>query len=440
MITAEETAQLSKVGPGTPAGEYLRQFWLPFMASDAVTPGGEPFPVRLLGEDLVAFRREDGVLGLLDTACAHRRAPLIYARNEGCGLRCVYHGWQYDVDGQCTDMPAEPANSRFKQHIRIKAYKVRERNGVVWAWMGQGEAPELPEVEWNRVPADRVHVSFRVQETDWLSSYEGEIDSAHAPILHGRLDKTSKRSRTTMATSGRPIFDVMQQEFGVSIGARRTLPERDELYWRVNQFVMPFYTLVPPKSEEWAELTGHAWIPIDDTHTLAVGFTYLPDQPLKERMVDVFEHGHKGRETGHPSDRSYDETVPHNVPFWKYTTRFMQGANYHFDHKLQETEYFSGLPGLWVQDVACQNGAFLKPRSYENLTSSDAGIVVVRQVVRDAVMAYRESGELPPVATDPSLYRVRAVAGVLKRDELWTDSLREFMRKDLGEPLGYTVP
>ena len=440
MITKEETDQLGKVGPGTATGEYLRQHWLPFLGSDAVTPGGEPFPVRLLGEDLVAFRREDGRVGLLDVACAHRRAPLIYARNEGCGLRCVYHGWQYDLDGQCTDMPAEPANSRFKKHIRIKAYPCRERNGVVWAWMGGGEPPELPEVEWNLLPPERVHVSFRVQETDFLSSYEGEIDSAHAPILHGRLDKTSKRSRTTMATSGRPVFDVMQQPFGVSIGARRPLPDKDELYWRVNQFVLPFYTLVPPKNEEWAELTGHAWVPIDDTHTLAVGFTYLPDRPLKERMVDVFENGHRGRETGHPSQNSYEPDVPRNVPFWKYITKFRHDTNYRFDHALQETTYFSGLPGLWVQDVACQNGAQLKPREHENLTSSDAGIVIVRQVLHDCVQAYAESGELPATAADPSAYRVRAVAALLKKDESWVEALREFMEKPIGDPLGYRIP
>ncbi|WP_432841675.1 Rieske 2Fe-2S domain-containing protein [Dactylosporangium sp. CA-092794] len=440
MITVEETENLTHVGPGTAAGEYLRQFWLPFLGSDAVEAGGQPFPVRLLGEDLVAFRREDGKVGLVDVACAHRRAPMLYARNEGCGLRCVYHGWQYDIDGQCTDMPAEPANSRFKQHVRIKAYPCRERNGVVWTYLGKGDPPELPEVEWNLVPAQNVHVSFRVQETDWLSSYEGEIDSAHAPILHGRLDTTSKRSRTTMARSGRPIFDVMQQDFGVSIGARRTVPDRDELYWRVNQFVMPFYTLVPPKSEEWAELTGHAWVPIDDSHTLAVGFTYLPDRPLKDRMVDVFTHGHKGRETGHPSVDAYDPDIPRNVPYWKYTTKFRHATNYRFDHSLQQTTYFSGLPGLWVQDVACQNGAQAVPRGHEHLTSSDAGIVIVRQVMRDCVAAYAESGELPTAATDPTVYRVRAVASLLKTDEAWVEALGEFMFKDVGEPLGYQIP
>lgn len=441
MMNTGDVDMLTKVGPGTPAGSFLREFWVPFLPSDALPAGGEPFPVRLLGEDLVAFRREDGKVGLVDTACAHRRAPMLYARNEGCGLRCVYHGWQYDIDGRCTDMPAEPETSRFKAHIRIKAYPCRERNGVLWAFMGQREPTDLPELEWNLLPSENVYVSFRVQATDWLSAVEGEIDSAHAPILHGRLDTTSKRSNTMAARTGRPIFDVLQQDFGVSIAARRPVGTSAQLYWRINQFLLPFYTLTPPKSAEWAELTGHAWVPVDDTHTLCVMFTYLPDKPLKERMVDVFENGYKGRETGHPSKLAYRQDVPHNVPYWSYLTKFDLDTNFLFDYGLQKTTYFSGLPGLWVQDSACQVGAaYLAPRSHENLASSDAGLVVMRQTVRDATEAFRTEGELPAIANQPNLYQVRAVSAILKREESWAQALEEFMRTPVGAPLGYEVP
>jgi phthalate 4,5-dioxygenase len=455
VITIDETDALTRVSAGTPAGDFMRQFWLPFLPSDALVAGGEPFPVRLLGEDLVAFRREDGDVGLVDSVCAHRRAPLIYARNEGCGLRCVYHGWQFDITGQCTDMPAEPTTSRFKQHIRITAYPCRERGGVIWTYLGQGEPPALPDLEWNQIPAENVHVSFRVQEADWLSGLEGEIDSAHAAFLHARLDTTSKRSNTMMARSGRPIFDVLQQDFGVSVAARRPVGGGanggganggdanggdGELYWRVNQFVLPFYTLVPPKSEEWAELTGHAWVPIDDTHTLCVGFTYLPDRPLKERMARVFADGYHGRETGHPSSLAFEADVPHNVPYWRYLSTYNRANNFFFDYDAQKTTYYSGLPGLWVQDTAVQTGAHYAPRSREHLTSSDAGVVVTRQTLRDSVAAYREAGELPEIARRPELYRVRSVAAVLKGDESWAEALEEFMRRPLGASLGYQVP
>lgn len=440
MLTPEQLATLTRVGPGTATGSFMRQFWVPFMPSRDLEAGGEPFSVRLFGEDLVAFRREDDRVGLVDAACAHRRAPLLYARNEGCGLRCVYHGWQYDIDGQCTDMPAEPPSSRFKEHIRITAYPCQERNGIVWTYMGSGEPPELPLVEWNLLPAENVHVSFRVEERDWLGAAEGEIDSAHAPILHSRLDKSSKRSNTKIATTGRPIFDVLQRDFGVSIAARREASE-GERYWRVNQFILPFYTLVPPKGAEWAELTGHAWVPIDDFQTLCIGFTFVPDRPLPERMKDVLAHGYKGRETGHPSDQAFDEAIPHNVPFWRYQSRYNRSTNFLFNYELQKTTYYSGLPGLWVQDAAVQAGlAHLVPRSRENLAASDAGIVVVRQVIFDAVTAYANTGELPSVASDPRLSTVRSVATMLKKAESWADALDEYVRAPVGSPFGYEIP
>lgn len=420
-------------------GDFMREFWFPFVPSDALVAGGEPFPVRLLGEDLVAFRTEEGVPGLVGAYCAHRRAPMLYARNEGCGLRCVYHGWQYDVSGRCRDMPAEPETSRFKDHVSIPAYRCEERNGIVWAFMGTQDPPELPQFEWNLVDPANVYVSFRVQETDWLSAAEGELDSAHAPILHGRLDTTSKRSTTASATSGRPIFDVVQRDFGVSVGARR--PKGDKLYWRINQFVFPFYTLVPPKSEEWAELTGHAWVPMDDRHTLCVMFTYLPDRPLKERMVDVFRDGYHGRETGHPSEAAFRTDVAHNVPYWRYWPKYDSANNFFFDYQLQETVHFSGLPGLWVQDSGTQIGASGSAgRETENLAASDAGIVVTRQTLLDVARAHASSGELPEGARNPEISRVRAASALLKPDELWAEALEEFVRAPIGAPLGYEIP
>ena len=138
MLSHEDNETLVRVGPGTPMGEFHRLYWIPFLLSKDLVADGQPKRVRLLGEDLVAFRASDNAVGLVDNACAHRGAPLIYARNEECGLRCVYHGWKFDVSGQVTDMPAEPAHSRFKDKLRIKAYPCRERNGVVWTVLASG--------------------------------------------------------------------------------------------------------------------------------------------------------------------------------------------------------------------------------------------------------------------------------------------------------------
>ncbi len=287
MLSHEDNETLVRVGPGTPMGEFHRLYWIPFLLSKDLVADGQPKRVRLLGEDLVAFRTSDNAVGLVDNACAHRGAPLIYARNEECGLRCVYHGWKFDVNGQVTDMPAEPAHSRFKDKVRIKAYPCRERNGVVWTYMGHDRAnpPPLPNIEWNLVPEERSHISMRVQECNWLQALEGEIDSAHAPILHGRIDGQGRLGNLLAGKDLRPVFECVRQEFGVSIAARRSLPD-GRLYWRVNQFVLPFYTMVPPQSK-YPELSGHAWVSMDDEHTLCLMFTYHPSDPLLEKKCST---------------------------------------------------------------------------------------------------------------------------------------------------------
>ena len=153
MLSREDNERLVRVGKGTPLGDLFRLYWIPFLPSADLVDDGQPQRIRLLGEDLVAFRDSEGRVGLVDQACPHRGAPLIFGRNEDCGLRCVYHGWKFDVTGAVTDMPAEPARSRLKERLRIKAYPCKERNGMIWAYMGpdQADLPPLPNVEWNLV-------------------------------------------------------------------------------------------------------------------------------------------------------------------------------------------------------------------------------------------------------------------------------------------------
>ena len=281
MLSHEDNERLVRVGKGTPLGELFRLYWIPFLpVGGPCCKDGQPKRVRLLGEDLVAFRDTEGRVGLVDQACPHRGAPLIFGRNEDCGLRCVYHGWKFDVTGAVTDMPAEPARSRLKEHVRIKAYPCRERNGMIWTYMGPDAAdpPPLPNLEWNLVPPEQVHISVRVQECNWLQAVEGEIDSAHAPLLHGRLDSQGTTSAWIQKRDLRPTFECIKQDFGMSIAARRNY-DANTLYWRVNQFILPFYTLVPPLSP-FPDLSGHAWVPIDDENTLCIMFSYHPSQPL----------------------------------------------------------------------------------------------------------------------------------------------------------------
>jgi phenylpropionate dioxygenase-like ring-hydroxylating dioxygenase large terminal subunit len=439
MLSREDNETLVRVGPGTAMGKFFRLAWLPFMFSKDLVADGRPKRVRLLGEDLVAFRASDNEIGLVDHACPHRGAPLVYARNEECGLRCVYHGWKFDVSGRTTDMPAEPEHSRFKDKVKIKAYPCQERNGMVWAYMGPEteKLPPLPDLEWNLVSSEQVHVSMRVQECNWLQALEGDIDSAHAGFLHGRIDSDGRMKRILLVRDRRPTFDVMRQEFGLSIAARREL-EDGKVYWRVNQFLLPFYTLTPPQSS-FPELSGHAWVPIDDENTLVIMFSYHPSEPLYPKSRKLFEEGWKGRETGHPSHGGLREDDI-TRPYAGYWTRFTRENDFQFDYQSQLTTWFSGVPGLWVQDAACQGGnGPIFDRTREKLGVSDSGIVMARRVLLEAVKAYAQNGTVPAVINRPDLSMVRSVALHLAADQSWSDGHgRQLMTAKVGKEFGYT--
>lgn len=437
MLSHEQNETLVRVGPGTAMGELFRLFWIPFYPGDRLPPDGQPKRVRLLGEDLVAFRDSEGRPGLIANACPHRGAPLMFARNEECGLRCVYHGWKFGVDGRVMDMPAELEGSPLRQKVRARTYPCRERNGILWTYMGPDadSPPPLPEIEWNLVPEENVFVSFRVQECNWLQALEGEIDSAHAPILHARIDNQGAVNDWVARKDLQPKFEVREQPYGVGIASRRNVGE-DVYYWRVNQYLLPFWTLVPPQSK-FPELSGHAWIPMDDEHTLCLMFSYTPVEPFYPRLRELMAEGHKGRETGHASRNCY-EPKPPTTPYADFWTRFNPQNGYGFDYRSQQDEWFSGMPGLWVQDSACQTGvAPIYDRTQENLSTTDTGIVVARRLLLNSIARLRDQGIRPAGADDPSTFMVRAVSMHLPRDETWSEAGAEHMRAELGKDFGY---
>ena len=186
MLSLKDNETLTKTGPGTPIGKLLRRFWTPaLLATELPKPDCPPVKVKLMGEALVAFRDTNGRIGLIDQFCAHRKANLFFGRNEECGLRCVYHGWKYDVEGNCVDMPSEPPESRFKEKIRLKSYPCQEWGGIIWTYMGPRELrPELPQLEWARLPDSHRCFQKRLQDCNWAQALEGDIDSAHIAFLH----------------------------------------------------------------------------------------------------------------------------------------------------------------------------------------------------------------------------------------------------------------
>src|SRR5438093_3565818 len=186
MLRKEQNDLLTQTGPGTPMGRMFRSYWVPALLADELPENdGPPVRVKLLSERLLAFRDTNGRYGLVDEFCAHRGVSLWFGRNEDCGLRCAYHGWKYDVAGQCTEIPSEPEGSRYVKRIKLQSYPLVERGGVLWTYMGPPDTqPPLPEWEFTMVPPSHSFMTKRLQECNWLQALEGGIDSSHVTFLH----------------------------------------------------------------------------------------------------------------------------------------------------------------------------------------------------------------------------------------------------------------
>jgi len=450
MLGKEENELLTRVGAGTPMGELVRQYWIPaLLTRELAEPDSDPMRVRLLGEDLIAFRDSRGQLGVLGNHCPHRGASLFFGRNEESGLRCVYHGWKFDVTGRCVDMPSEPAESDFKSRVNATAYPVAERNGVGWVYMGPlATPPPLPELEWNMVPADQVYVSLRVADSNWVQTLEGEIDSSHSGFLHTVLDEeenyTNAQNVARAQPSGdrvlgmyykmkdkHPRFEVLDTDYGVLIGARRNA-EVDSFYWRMTQFLLPFHTIIPPYGQD-PSFSGHAWIPIDDHHTLALCFTYHPTRPLSREQLDglMYGGGQLGHQGIHPT---VDALLPPTPEAWsQYRGIYHQGNDYQIDYEAQRKVRFSGLPGVWPQDSACQESmGSIYDRSSEHLGTSDTGIIRARRSLMTAAAALHEKGIVPASVDHPEAYRIRSASVVLPRTANWVEASREFRAAQSG--------
>src|SRR5665213_1431002 len=189
MLSIAENEKITRVGPGTSMGSLMRRYWQPFLLSEELAEeDGPPVRVRLLGEDLIAFRASDGSVGLVDAFCPHRRAPMFFGRNEECGLRCVYHGWKFDASGTCVDMPSERPDSLFKTKVGTKAYPVRDAHGVLWAYLGPRDAAgELPHLVWMDQPREYRFMGRWLQRSNFVQAIEGELDSSHLSSLHQPL-------------------------------------------------------------------------------------------------------------------------------------------------------------------------------------------------------------------------------------------------------------
>ena len=292
MLKREENEMITRVGPGMPMGNTLRRYWMPaLLASELPHPDSDPLRVRLLGEDLIAFRDTNGAVGLVQNNCPHRGASLFFGRNEEAGLRCVYHGWKFDIEGNCVDIPNEPAESDFKHKVKATAYPTSEKAGVVWTYMGPPEKqPPLPDMEWMRAPAGHMWVSKTHEACNYLQAMEGGLDTSHSSFLH--RDLSAEGLANPRARSTAPRLEVLNTDYGYMYASIRHLPQDQQNFVRIYHYVMPFYQLrAGGPAKTLGNTDGHIWVPIDDTTCWAWNFHFSHEKPQPYEEWQRYEHG-----------------------------------------------------------------------------------------------------------------------------------------------------
>jgi nitrite reductase/ring-hydroxylating ferredoxin subunit len=418
MLKQEENELITRVGPSTPMGTFMREYWLPAMlASELPAPDSDPVRVLILGEQLIAFRDTNGQVGLLQNNCPHRGASLFFGRNEECGVRCVYHGWKFSVDGTCVDMPNEPAESDFKHKVKAVAYPCQERGGIVWTYMGpRSIPPPLPDLEGNMDPNAAQFVRATQLPSNWLQILEGDIDTTHVGFLHygglnaedqpkGSFSEYQLRQKSAQ-------FEVIDTEGGAAYGAKRPAgPGQD--YWRIAQFCFPFYTFTPP-GVLGIKKTNGARVPMDDTHTLSFNMSGGRGRPGQGVLANAF-----------PS-------LQPNTTDWYGRFRPVQQMDNDFQidreaqRKNQGPAGFTGITGIAMQDAAMTGSMGpIYDRSREHLGSTDAMVIRVRRRLIAAVQAHMRYGAVPPGVDDPEVYRVRSGGVLLPAGTDWVEATRE---------------
>ena len=398
MVTREENEALTRTSPNMPMGDVLRRYWVPALLSyELPGPDCPPVRVKLLGEDLVSFRDTDGRIGLLEELCAHRRASLFLGRNEECGLRCLFHGWKYDVDGNCTDMMNEPPESDFKDKIKLLSYPTLELGDVIWTYMGPKDLmPVHPKFEWTQVPSTRRQVSKNVQDNNWLQGLEGGVDTSHATILHLHLTTETKRAGYAIGTefvnSAPATVEVDVTDYGYRYVGIRAMGERGN-FVRSYHFIMPWHQIRPQQFGAMGApprpfIAGHMWVPMDDETSMVYNwaFTY-GTEPLTEEERIEFEDG-KGPDDMLPDFRN----IRNRDNSWL------------MDRQVQKTETFTGIEGINNQDQPVQESmGYIVDRTKENLSTADMAIVHTRRLLLQAActVAEQETHRVSARATSP---------------------------------------
>jgi phenylpropionate dioxygenase-like ring-hydroxylating dioxygenase large terminal subunit len=411
MPGAADYDLITRCGPGTLLGDLMRQYWIPVARSDELPePDCPPVRIRVLNENLIAFRTTSGQVGLIEDGCPHRGASLFFGRNEENGIRCAYHGWKFDITGQCVDMMNEPPETSFARRVRAVAYPTQERASCVWAYLGPRQTPPpLPDLEANLALDGVQRVNLCLNAYNWLQAMENNIDTAHNVILHHGTITPEAASAPDyrnpimkyMVSSRAARFDVRDTDFGVSYGASRPA-EAGTTYWRTMHWLYPFYTM-SPTFELGTRNEVVATVPVDDFHNMQFTFNRALGDRASQRQFGG------------------DDTLP-NTTDWlgRFRNALDPATDFGLDRDLQrrappDSTGWSGIPGgvpaqdeamKWSQGRADRSG--IVDRSREHLGSTDAAIIRVRLRLLEAAQALRERGSPPPAVDAPEVYRQRS--------------------------------
>ena len=432
MTSARESEDLTRVGPGTPMGALMRQYWIPAALSSELKADGPPMRLMLLGEQLIAFRDSAGRVGIMDHRCPHRCASLFYGRNEEDGIRCVYHGWKFDAEGNCVDIPNLPSDQDFKHKVKARAYKAVERNGLIWAYMGpREEPPPLPAIEPTLLPEDQVRFCLVQRECNWLQALEGDIDTSHFSFLHfGGVDpddlEAGHMGRHTV-TDRAPEYRVEETDWGIMYGAYRTMRPGIH-YWRIAHFLFPFWTM-PPHGEVADHVWARAWVPMDDHHTMFVELSWTGRTQGLRTLKD-------GRPI--PGTAPHFDYLPDTTDwFGRWRLAANASNDYMIDRDTQRLDSYTGINGILLQDQALtESMGSITDHGFEQLAPSDHMITQTRRRCLRAARALDRDGTVPPGVDDPEIcLGARGGDFVAGETESWVEAYADRLR-DSADPTG----
>lgn len=379
MLSHEDNELLCRIGPGTTMGEMMRRFWIPAVVTNELEPDGKPIRIRLMGENLVCFMDTKGQIGLLDEHCPHRGSSLALGANENCGLRCLFHGWKFDVTGQCVDTPAEPENSKLAKAMKVKSYPTRVAGGMVWTYMGpKDQVPEFPHFPWFDMPEGSCEAFRVIYECNYSQALEGAVDSSHAGILH-RSVPWSAEPRWPHEIDLRPKLEVEFTKYGLRYCAVRNTDDGMK-NGRMTQVPLPFYTFIPPDGPKAPEFRRNrrlvnAFVPRDDYSTWHIQFFYDPGQTI--------DRAHRLAESGVEFGEDFFKT--NGIGTW-----------YNQDRAMMKTGNLSGITGVALEDHAVsETMGPIADRTKEHLGRSDMAVVAFRRMILRAAKRFAETGELP---------------------------------------------